>query len=259
MNVTKSLFIPILLSVFSGCSEKAELVSNSPLESSINPVSVSNLQILPDSIFRPELPVSGQNLQFNFSIDGILNSTLSGNYICSVELNPVSGSTYKKDIPVELVAGNNNLHISSNLLIDDEILYGSSSSLKISDGTTILYSTSPVFKFKFDAKFDIKIDSVVFEPKNSVKIGENFKMTAYVSYNGNPNKIISVSYTGTDPNGTALTQRVFTVTGNPKVWIYLPGAVPPGTIQGAYKRNFTAKDKYGNISPVFATTHSVTQ
>ncbi len=260
MNVIKSLFIPISLSVFFGCSEKAELVSTSPLESSIKPVSVTNLQILPDSIFRPELPFVNNERQLNYTVSGSLLSIKSGIVDATVSIISLSsGSTYEETFALNLNGSSKNFSHSGIITTKNEVLVGSASSLKISDGNSVIFSTSPLFKFKNDADFSINIDSVVFVPKNSVKLGENFSMTAYVSYNGNPNKISSVSYTGTDPNGTSLTQRVFTATGNPKVWVYLPGAVPPGTIIGAYKRNFTAKDKYGNVSPIFQTTHSVTQ
>lgn len=261
MNVIKSLIIPISILVFFGCSEKAELVSNSPLENSLNPVSVSNLIVSPgDSILRFELPLVNNQRRIDYTISGKLLSSKSETVNATVSIVSLSsGSIYEETFTLNLNGSSNNLLHTGKIFTDDEVLTGSSSSFKITDGNSLIFSTSNLFKFKNDANFSIKIDSVVFSPKNSVKINEEFTMTAFVSYSSNPENITSVSYTGRDPNGTALTPREFTVTSNPKVWVFPKIKPLPGTPLGVYKRNFVAKDKFGNTSPVFETTHSVIQ
>lgn len=254
----KLLFIPTFAILLGSCGEQASVITESQLEKPPISVSISELSVQPNSIYRPDLPVIGTKKRLNYTINGKLYSTENKPLTATILLFQTSAKTnFTKSFEITPSSGFSNVNLTSYFDMNDNIFYGSESSLSISDESGVIFVRSPLFDFANDAVFTVTLDSVVFIPKNSVKIGQSLTIRAYVSYTGNVADLKSVSYTGKKPDGSDLTPSEMIQTANKSVFqIYVP-EVNINTPIGKYVRNFKAADRYGNLSNIISTEHSV--
>lgn len=254
----KIYLIPSLVILLGSCGEQATVVTESQLEKPSVSVSVSEISVQPNSIYRPDLPTVGTKKRLNFVIGGKLHSTQNKTLTATISVIQTSAKTYfDKSFAVTPSSGISDLNLTSYFDMNDNIFYGSESSLTISDETGVIFVRSPLFDFANDAVFTVTLDSVVFTPKNSVKIGQSLTIRAYVSYTGNAADLKSVSYTGKKPDGSDLTPSEMVQTANKSVFQIYVANVPENTPVGKYLRNFKAADRYGNLSNIITTEHSV--